>query len=278
MEQTKALNALEPFLILSKSASSPRAAADLITQATSSPHTFIFAELLHTPNIQALRKSRDFAPYVKLLEIFAWGTMADYNSRFAWSKVHTDHADAANLPALLPQQKQKLLLLSLLPLANSTRPLTYKHLIGALSLSSVAALESLVTEAIYAQLIDGTLDPQAQVVHISSIAPLRDLSPGSLQSLLLVYHGWESHCDQALSSLDTEIKSIRLRARNKKGREARLRAMLEERLGEKPEESTGTKGGGKRGADGDGEQNKDGMDIDDVPGKTYPSKRTLIGR
>src|ERR1700753_4216808 len=80
MEQLRALNALEPFLVLSKSASSPRAAADLITQATSSPNTFIFADLLHMSNIQALRQSKDYASHLTLLEIFAWGTIADYHS------------------------------------------------------------------------------------------------------------------------------------------------------------------------------------------------------
>ena len=48
MEQTKALNALEPFLALSKSATSPRAASDLVVQATSAPNTYVFAELLRS--------------------------------------------------------------------------------------------------------------------------------------------------------------------------------------------------------------------------------------
>ena len=80
MEQTKALNALEPFLALSKSATSPRAASDLIVQATSAPNTYVFAELLQTPNIQNLRTSEEYAPYLTLLEIFAWGTWEDYKS------------------------------------------------------------------------------------------------------------------------------------------------------------------------------------------------------
>lgn len=84
MEQTqqKALNALEPYILLSKSAKSPRAAADLITQATSAPNTYVFAELLQTPNIQSLRtSSEEYAPYLTLLEIFAWGTWSDYQCK-----------------------------------------------------------------------------------------------------------------------------------------------------------------------------------------------------
>jgi COP9 signalosome complex subunit 7 len=82
MEQTKALNALEPFLALSKSATSPRAASDLISQATSAPNTYVFAELLQTPNIQNLRSSEEYASYLTLLEIFAWGTWEDYKCKF----------------------------------------------------------------------------------------------------------------------------------------------------------------------------------------------------
>jgi len=78
MEQRRAINALEPFVLLSKSATAPRGAADLITQATSSPHTYVFAELLQTPNIQALRNSQEYSSHLKLLEIFSYGTYADY--------------------------------------------------------------------------------------------------------------------------------------------------------------------------------------------------------
>jgi COP9 signalosome complex subunit 7 len=85
MEQTKALNALEPFLALSKSATSPRAASDLIVQATSAPNTYVFAELLQTPNIQNLRSSEEYASYLTLLEIFAWGTWEDYKGVFTIS-------------------------------------------------------------------------------------------------------------------------------------------------------------------------------------------------
>ncbi|KAL9033773.1 MAG: hypothetical protein Q9214_007349, partial [Letrouitia sp. 1 TL-2023] len=77
----KALNALESFVLLSKSATSPRAAVDLVTKATSAPNTFVFAELLQTPNIRALKDSERYAPYYTLLEIFSWGTWADYNGK-----------------------------------------------------------------------------------------------------------------------------------------------------------------------------------------------------
>ena len=92
MDQTqqKALNALEPYVLLSKSATSPRAATDLITQATSTPNTYVFAELLQTPNIQSLRTaSSDYAPYFTLLEIFSWGTWSDYTCTILSSMRYT---------------------------------------------------------------------------------------------------------------------------------------------------------------------------------------------
>ncbi|KAF2200656.1 hypothetical protein GQ43DRAFT_441381 [Delitschia confertaspora ATCC 74209] len=196
MEQTRALNALEPFLALSKSANSPRAAADLVTQATSAPNTYVFAELLQTPNIQALRNSQEYSSYLTLLEIFAWGTLSDYKAN-------------PTLPQLTEQQHQKLLLLSLLPLSHSHTTLTYPSVQSALSLPSTRALEELVTTAIYSSLITATLDPAHGIVNVTSIAPLRDLSPGSLPSLQSSLATWSQRCDDALKELETQMYAVR---------------------------------------------------------------------
>ena len=85
--QQRALSAFEPYILLSKSANSPRVAADLITQATSAPGTFVFAELYWTPNIQALKGAEEerWRCHLKLLEIFCWGTWKDYEGMpFFW--------------------------------------------------------------------------------------------------------------------------------------------------------------------------------------------------
>ena len=83
MAQQRSAIAFEPFLALAPSATSPRAAVDLITQATSAPHVYSFAELLQKPNIQKLRhaESKQHRAYLKLLEIFAWGTWQDYSCK-----------------------------------------------------------------------------------------------------------------------------------------------------------------------------------------------------
>ncbi|KAF2813061.1 uncharacterized protein BDZ99DRAFT_473784 [Mytilinidion resinicola] len=266
MEQTRALNALEPFLALSKSANSPRAAADLVSQATSAPNTYVFAELLQTPNMQALRQSTEYASHLTLLEIFAWGTLADYKAN-------------PSLPPLNAQQHQKLLLLSLLPLARSHTTLTYAHLTTALSLPSPRALEELITTAIYASLLTATLDPAHGLVNVSSISPLRDLAPGALPALSATLAAWSARAGGALDELDAQIAGVRraavLREKERRKRERGMEtamALLEEKSG-----------GAKRGPGGNGEEGGGGageaMEIDqeDIVGRDRDDGDEVVG-
>jgi hypothetical protein len=82
--QTRAQTALQPFLhlALTSKTPSPRMLADLITRATSAPGTYIFAELLETPAVQALQSldtPQEFRGYYTALEIFSYGTLAEYD-------------------------------------------------------------------------------------------------------------------------------------------------------------------------------------------------------
>ncbi|KAK2061915.1 PCI domain-containing protein [Colletotrichum caudatum] len=245
MEQTKALNALEPFLALSKSATSPRAAADLITRATSNPNTFLFTELLETPQIQALSQSPDFLPHLRLLEIFSHGTYATYFS------------SDQQLPQLNDAQTLKLRQLSLLTLVRDRSNLSYAALQSALGLPSARALEDLVISAIYAGLVDATLDPRRQVVQVNSLAALRDLAPGAVPPMIRALHAWSSRCESTLEDLEAQIAGIRhaaaRRQRDKADQEARLAKLLDE-VRKDPEATAGRKlavghgGGGERGS------------------------------
>jgi hypothetical protein len=83
--QARALSALQPFihLALTTSSPTPRFLADLITRATSVPGAFIFTELLQTPAIQSLRSADtppEFQAYLTVLEIFSYGTFDEYKS------------------------------------------------------------------------------------------------------------------------------------------------------------------------------------------------------
>ena len=88
MDQThsRAREALQPFVHLANSTdtSSPRLIANLITNATSNPQTFFFAELLETPTVQSLRSPGtpdEYQSYLTLLEIFSWGTWQEYQCK-----------------------------------------------------------------------------------------------------------------------------------------------------------------------------------------------------
>jgi COP9 signalosome complex subunit 7 len=278
MEQTKALNALEPFLALSKSATSPRAAADLISQATSAPNTYVFAELLQTPNVQKLRDSPDHASHLTLLEIFAWGTWEDYKGMFVLyapgrpGGCDTESTTAqGNLPKLSAQQHQKLLLLSLLPLSRSHTTLTYPALMSALDLPTTRALEELITSAIYAGLITATLDPAHSLVSVTSVAPLRDLAPGSLPAMQAALLTWSQRCDVALADLEARISEVKKAAvdrekmRRKKDRAMEVMIQMSEEKG----------GSQKRGVSGLGDE--DLMDIDQEGGSGRVTRGTKRG-
>ncbi|KAL2270984.1 hypothetical protein VTJ83DRAFT_355 [Remersonia thermophila] len=211
MEEIKALNALEPFLALTKSATSPRAAADLVTRATSAPNTYIFTELLQAPQIQALASS-EFAPYLTLLEIFSHGTYSTYTS-------------TSGLPELNDAQRLKLRQLSLLTLAktssdNAAPALDYASLQTALDLPTPQALEELVIGAVYAGLLKAQLDPKASRVRVNSVAPLRDVAPHAIGSLLSSLQAWAGRCEATLASLSCQMTQLRADADRRAARAA----------------------------------------------------------
>lgn len=288
MEQTRALNALQPYLALSKSATSPRAAADVIAQATSAPSTYVFAELLATPTIQNLKNASEeqYAAHYKLLEIFAWGTWADYNGThhpltapLNLNKTNEDTANASTLPQLNPAQTHKLHLLTLLTLAStapSSSTLTYTHLTQSLGLNTSRELEQLVTTAVYNSLLTATLDSKTQIVSVSSVAPLRDLAPGSLTSMISELAAWSSRCDSVLADLEAEVADVKRDAAARRAWEI-MRSEQIAKAEEKQEQPNkglrsgssglgrGRGGGGVPGAFED--EDEDLMDVDDAPGK-----------
>ncbi|TLD33088.1 hypothetical protein PspLS_01439 [Pyricularia sp. CBS 133598] len=233
MEQAKALNALEPFLALSKAATAPRAAADLVLQATSAPNTFIFTELLAQPEIQALATSADYSPALTVLQIFSYGTWATYTQ-------------TPGLPPLNDAQALKLRQLSLLTMARDKDALKYGALMSSLQLQTKSELESLVVSAVYAGLITAKLDPAHGVVRVSSVSPLRDLAPGTVPHLINELHQWYDRCRSALDDLDTEIATIRqtaaTRVTEKADWDAKMQRLIED------EKNAADSGGGGTGS------------------------------
>lgn len=219
MEQTKALNALEasqtlsvdlstaslthtqPFLALTKSATSPRAATDLINRATSAPGTYIFTELLAAPTISTLASSPepDVQAWHTHLAIFSHGLYSDYTSNSA-------------LPELNAAQQLKLRQLSLLNLSRDKAQLTYPSLMAHLALPSARELEDVVISAVYAGLLAARLNPSRQEVEVSSVAPLRDVQPASVAGLVNTLQQWSARCDATLAEIEASISTIRAEA------------------------------------------------------------------
>ncbi|KAF3764739.1 hypothetical protein M406DRAFT_322708 [Cryphonectria parasitica EP155] len=201
MEQTKALNALEPFLALSKSATSPRAAADLINRATSAPGTYAFTELLSTPNIAALASSPEpeFRAWHTHLELFSHGLYEGY-------------AADGTLPPLSPAQQLKLRQLSLLTLSRDKARLTYPALMRSLGLATPRDLEDLVIGAVYAGLLSARLNPARREVQVNNVAPLRDVRPASVAGIVTTLQEWSARCDATLAELEASVSAIRAEA------------------------------------------------------------------
>ncbi|KAI3037754.1 hypothetical protein CBS147352_10917 [Aspergillus niger] len=221
---TRALEALQPFIHLatSNSATSPRFITNLITNATSNPNTYVFAELLTTPAIQSLRDPNtpaEYASYLTLLEIFAWGTWQDYQS-------------TPNLPPLNDAQTLKLRLLSLLSLSTTTNPLTYNTLMTALSITQPSELESLVTKAIYASLITARLSPASNppTVNVTSVAPLRDVKPESLGKMIDILTAWETRCGDVIGDIEAEIVRIKTESARRRAEEREKEVLFEKAL------------------------------------------------
>jgi COP9 signalosome complex subunit 7 len=200
-------------------------------RATSSPNTFVFSELLLTPQIQALSSSPEHAPYLDLLKIFCYGTYTTYKS-------------SSNLPVLNAAQMLKLRQISLLTLARRPENLTYDCLISTLGLEDSQALENLVISAIYAGLIIGTLDPHHQRVCISSIAPLRDVAPTSIPALVDTLKEWSSRCSSTLSALELQIAKIKSDALKRHKDETEWDAEIEQMI--EAEGQTGKANEGKK--------------------------------
>jgi COP9 signalosome complex subunit 7 len=222
------MEALQPFVHLanSNSATSPKFVANLIANATSSPNTYVFAELLEAPTVQALRSHdtpAEYQGYLTLLEIFAWGTWQEYQGMgfsrhlFPAGAGNKQLADAKwktatpNLPPLNNEQTLKLRLLSLLTLSATIKPLTYQTLMNALSITAPSELESLVTTAIYSSLITARLSPATSppTVNVTSVAPLRDVKPQSLSTMISILTQWETRCGDVIRDIEAEVAKIK---------------------------------------------------------------------
>lgn len=263
--QSKAIAALQPFVIeaTSTKSPSPRFLKELILRATSAPGTYIFTELLQTPAIQSLQTAEtEYRSYLTLLELFSYGTYQEYMS-------------TPNLPTLTPAQTQKLRELSLLTLASpfhpiqdpKADPLTYSSLMTSLDLETPHQLESLVTSAIYAGLLTARLSPMSTPprVLISSVAPVRDLRPQSLPAILQILQTWEGRCSSTITELDAQIASIRDTAAQRTAVQRRRQEVVDTAVVQSENESSkSVRGRDRKGNKRDLDERMEGEDDEDV--------------
>jgi COP9 signalosome complex subunit 7 len=189
---------------------------------------------------------------------------------------------------LTEAQTLKLQQLSLLSIASPFLPptttentLTYSYLTSALSLSDATALESLVTSCIYANLLTARLSPTSTppTVHITAVAPLRDLRPQSLPALLQILSTWSSRCDATIADLESKINTIKVNAivRNTSAQNhqdvidnAVINVVADDKDDKQKKSANigkSTRLGSKRDLDEEAAENSDDMDVDEGIGE-----------
>lgn len=181
----------EKIALLPKHAKGP-AVVHLIREATEHPQIFVFGELLNLPNVTALAETPEYEPWLRLVQLFAFGTYSDYL------------AAQSTLPPLTPLMLTKLRSLTIISLAAKFKRISYSVLMSALGLTNVRELEDLIIEIIYIKAIEGKMDQKKSSLEVeSSIA--RDIKPEQLDAIAAILTSWCDNCDNVLVNIEAEI-------------------------------------------------------------------------
>ncbi|EWM30447.1 cop9 signalosome complex subunit 7a [Nannochloropsis gaditana] len=194
MNSDAGAGALEQFTILAKSAKG-NACVALIQQVLSTRKIVVFGELLAMPNLEALRGS-EHEPYLRLLEIFAYGTYADYQRQ------------RGTLPPLTPPQLRKLQQLTLVTLAQKHENIPYAVLFRELDMDGdVRELEDLIIESINMGLLTGRLDQRGGRFRIKG-AIGRDVRLEDIDGMMDKLQKWVANAETLLTSLEQRMSEI----------------------------------------------------------------------
>lgn len=67
-------------------------------------------------------------------------------------------------------------------------------------------------------------------MQVNSVAPLRDLSPGSIQNMIVALNNWSDKCTSTLGDLEAQIRNIRAaaatREKEKRAAEHRVQGLV----------------------------------------------------
>lgn len=189
-EKTNASNPLEQYVLLAKAAKGA-AAVVLIKQVLEAPGVYVFGELLEMPNIQELANG-EHVKHHNLLNLFAYGTYKDYKEK------------KAELPEVTPAMLNKLRQLTMVSLATKNKCIPYSLLLSELDIPNLRALEDLIIEVIYADIIHGKLDLKNQQLEVD-YAIGRDIQPQAVPEIINVLRDWCSGCEAVLQGIETQI-------------------------------------------------------------------------
>jgi hypothetical protein len=171
----------------------PAATALTVRQALACRDIFFYGALLESPDVQALRGTAE-EPFLRLLEVFCYGTVADVPSLPA-------EAQALLQGFILLKLQQ----LSLLSLCATKRCVTYDEVARATGLNAADAreLEDLVIDTVTDGLLNGKIDPLQRQVEVTDVAA-REVHPhdtAALNAMIAKLEQWKNKCEQQLRKI-----------------------------------------------------------------------------
>lgn len=170
---------------------------DIIKQALEAQSVYVFSELLNVTSVQGLSGTSN-EEYLNLLKIFAYGTYSDY------VKQRRDKPNS--LPEMTQVMSCKLRQLSIITLARSRRNIPYKLLLEELGVNTIRELEDIIIDAIYANVIKGTMDQKNSQLEIDQTIG-RDVREQDFQIITNVLNEWSRNCDNILSNIEHQMSS-----------------------------------------------------------------------
>ena len=184
---------------------------------------------------QQLAASDQYMAEYRMLELFAYGDLAQYQS-----------SPPGTFPTLTQSQLNKLRHLTLVSLASQSRVLPYSLLMQSLGLqgaadasrgepsskmsaSDIRALEDIIIDAIYTGILSARLDQRWQRVEVESVMG-RDVRAEAVGSLSSSLEEWSTTTTRLLATLASRIEQARKsdedRIKDRSLQEQHLRSML----------------------------------------------------
>jgi len=182
---------LQQYLLLAKSAKG-KACAAVIQQALGANNVMVFGELLDMANVQQLNGTED-AKTLELLKVFAYGNYQDYK------------ANATHFGALTPAQQKKLRQLTIVSLAAQSKLIPYSVLQQQLEITELRELEDLIIDAIYQNIIQGSLDQRSKYLEIESVMG-RDLKPEDIDGMIHTLQSWSAQSETLMKTIKEKIQ------------------------------------------------------------------------